>query len=56
MHSTLSLGMKLCLADVRKAELAAGGGTAQTGWAWFDAEEQNKSPVTETLKDTMSRK
>lgn len=28
----------------------------QTGWAWFGTEEQNKSPVTETLKDTMSRK
>lgn len=55
MHSTLSSGMKLCLADDRKAELAAGGGTAQTGWAWFGAEEQNKSPVTETFKDAMSR-
>lgn len=56
MHLTLSLGMKLFLADVRKAELAAGGGTAQTGWAWFGAEEQNKRPATETLKDAMSRK
>lgn len=48
--------MKLFLTDVEKAELAAGGGTAQTGWAWFGAEEENKSPMTETLKDTMSRK